>query len=329
MSQKNDIYNKILREYDALQALNAARQKHKYAEVCEKLPRIGQIDKEIEALGISSAKESILNPKNTAEICAALEEKTAVLIKEKKALLANAGYPENYLEPEYSCPLCKDTGYIGSQKCSCFKNKLLKESYTNSSLGSVLERENFDTFDLNYYSDEYSAEYGISPQKHMEKVLKTVCGFCRDPEKGNLLFYGGPGLGKTFLCSCIAKYLMDKGKSVIYTTSWQLFQKISDAVFRCEDNEDAYKDIMDDILGCYLLIIDDLGTELTNSFTASEFFNIINRRLNNQKPVVLSTNLSIEEITEKYSERVASRILGSYKSLMFFGEDIRIQKNYG
>lgn len=328
MSHKNDIYNKILREYDALRSQNSARQKIKYNEVCEKLPRIREIDKEIENLGINATKQSILTPKSTDSICLELKEKTSVLSAERKALLKGAGYPDNYLDPEYSCPICKDTGYTGSKKCVCFKNKLLMESYTVSSLGNIIESENFGTFDLNCYSDIFIPEHNASPRENMLSIVNKAKAFCKDPNGENLLFYGGPGLGKTFLCSCIAKELMDKGETIIYTTGWQLFQKISDAVFRSEDSEDTYSDVMEDILTCDLLIIDDLGTEHINSFTSAEFFNIINQRLNNNRSVILSTNLSPEELYDKYSERAVSRIMGGYKALLFFGDDIRIQKIY-
>ncbi|MBE6008313.1 MAG: DNA replication protein DnaC [Lachnospiraceae bacterium] len=329
MSRKTDTYNHIMASYEQTREKNKARQKARYSSLCEKFPRIAEIDREINMLGIKSVQATILDPKSAPSIAKNLGEKIAALKAEKDSVIASSGIDEGYLSLEYDCPLCEDTGYIGNERCTCLKNKLLNANYDMSNIKNILEFENFGTFNINYYSEETDEYYGISPRTNALANLDRAMEFCSSFSSGkSLMIFGEPGLGKTFLCNCIAKDILDKGHTVIYTTSWQLFKKLADATFRREDDEDAYNDALDDIISCDLLIIDDLGTELTNSFTVSEFFNIINLRFNSSLSTILSTNLSLEELTEKYSERVTSRIIGSCDILRFFGDDIRLIKKF-
>ena len=329
MSRKTDTYNRIMASYEQTRDRNKAKQKARYASLCERFPRIEEIDREINMLGIKSVQASILDPKNASVIANELSQKIAVLKAEKDSLINSSGISEGYLDLDYDCSLCKDTGYTGNEKCICLKNKLLNANYDMSNIKNILEFENFKTFNINYYSKEIDEDYGTSPRTNALANLDYAMEFCSSFGDGkNLMILGEPGLGKTFLCNCIAKDILDKGHTVIYITSWQLFKKLADATFRCEDDEEAYKDTLDDILSCDLLIIDDLGTELANSFTVSELFNILNLRFGNSLSTILSTNLSLEELTEKYSERVTSRIIGSCDILRFFGDDIRILKKF-
>lgn len=326
MSARTDRYNSIMSEYDTLRNQNEAKRKARYRIVCENIPRVAQIDKEIESLGIASVRQTALNPKAAAEIASKLKSDIDKLEKEKESLI-NEAFPKDYLNIKYTCDDCKDTGFVDGKKCHCLTNKILEANYDMSNIKNVLKTENFAFFDANCFSDEVDNEFGMSPRENMLHNLDRAMDFCSSfPDGRNLMFFGNPGLGKTFLCNCIAKELLDQNRTVIYTTSWQLFKKIADATFRCEDDDETYNSLLDDILTCDLLIVDDLGTELVNSFTLSEFFNIINQRLNASLSVILSTNHSIDELTEKYSERVVSRIIGDYEILRFFGNDLRIMK---
>jgi len=329
MSRRTDTYNQIIASYEKTREKNAAKQKKRYNLLCEKFPRIEEIDREIRLIGIESVKASILDPKNAASIAKELDKKIDVLKAEKDGIISSSGIEDGFLDMEYDCELCKDTGYIENEKCICLKNKLLNANYDMSNIKNILEFENFSTFNINYYSDDIDEEYGISPKTNALSNLNEAIEFCSSFGNGNsLMIFGEPGLGKTFLCNCIAKELLDNGHTVIYTTSWQLFKKLADATFRCEDDDNAYNDALEDILSCELLIIDDLGTELTNSFSVSELFNILNQRFNNSLSTILSTNLSLAELTEKYSERITSRIIGNCEILRFFGQDIRILKHF-
>jgi DNA replication protein DnaC len=215
----------------------------------------------------------------------ALQQKIETLKKEKISLLRKYRYPDDYLELQYQCGQCGDTGYINGQRCGCLRQAIINRLYKISNLGNVLERENFKTFNINLFPDTKYGSHQITPRENMQEIVSICEGFVHnfDIDNGdNLLFYGSTGLGKTFLCNCIAKELLDKGKVVIYLTAFNLFRILEQYRF---GRVDAFKEVdeLDTIMNCDLLIIDDLGTELTNSFTVSELFNIINTRLLKRK----------------------------------------------
>ena len=248
------------------------------------------------------------------------------LLEEREKILNEHGIKKSFLEDVYKCSICKDTGYVHDKECACLKKRIIEKSYDMSNIKSNLEFENFKNFDMSFYSDEIVEKMGISPKKQMEFILSKVKNFIENFDKhfGNLLLYGKTGLGKTFICNCIAKEILDKGKSVLYLTSTQLFKMLEKSTFG-KDNDD-FDEILKLIFDADLLIIDDLGTEFQTFFTETEFFNIINLRILKKKSVIISTNLSIKDIRDNYSDRIFSRFFGSYDFLEFLGEDIRILK---
>jgi len=187
-----------------------------------------------------------------------------------------------------------------------------------------LDTQNFDNFDFSYYSDTIVESEGISPLTNIKSIFQTCFNFVQNFDKtdDNLLLYGGPGLGKTFLSSCIAKDLLDRGKTVFYQTAFKIFGLLEDYKFN-RSEESATKTQVDRLFDVDLLIIDDLGTEFVNTYTSSAFFNILNSRLLDKRKTIISTNLNMEELVNLYSNRVVSRIIGHYIPLKFFGEDIR------
>ena len=229
------------------------------------------------------------------------------------------------MDYRYQCSHCSDTGYIGHKKCACFRQRLIDSAYRQSNLGAVLTRENFSTFDIDLFSDEKYEGYPKTPRQNMMDILSRCESFAHnfDSDSENLLFYGGTGLGKTFMCNCIAKKLLDKGKAVLYLTAFKLFKILEEYRFRPEDAR-LDQDLLDFIFSCDLLIIDDLGTELANSFTTAELFNIINSRILERKKTIISTNLQPEELIDTYSQRVFSRISAHYTALEFYGRDLRM-----
>ena len=219
-------------------------------------------------------------------------------------------------------PICKDTGYVNNEKCSCFKRKVIELLYTQSNLKEVLQKENFDTFSFVWYDDK--VENGrISPLENMKKISKSclemTANFDKEPQ--NILFTGPAGTGKTFLTHCIARELMDACYSVIYLSATEFFEILSKQTFEDNNSMDTQY-----LLDCDLLIVDDLGTELSNSFTVSRLFYCINERIIRKKAMVISTNLSINTLRDLYTERVTSRLLSSFKIYELYGADIRIQK---
>lgn len=293
--------------------------------------RLQEIDTELSKLGIATAKSLIL--KNDPNLLEQLKLETEKLKTEKLEILKKLKLPDDYLQPSYSCKICKDTGYISdtysSKMCNCLKQQIFNFEYNKSNI-SNLQNQNFENFSLEKYSDTPNKEkYGsdISPRENM-KLVKNICDkFIKnfdDPAEKNLLFTGTTGVGKTFLSSCIAKELIDQGKTVLYQTAPIMLDMIIDYKFGKNTISDTtYKNLLD----VDLLIIDDLGTETLNELKFTELFNIINSRLlspgNKCYKTIISTNLNLPLLNKKYGERISSRLVGNYNICRFFGDDLR------
>lgn len=324
MGLKPSQYQTIMRDYEQRQLKNHDIQLSRYEEVYQKLPEFKKIDESISALSVEHGKK-LLNGDQTA--IASLKEELAVLRKRKKELLLSAGFPENYLDPVYDCPDCKDTGYIGDEKCHCFKNAIIELLYDQSNMRKFPSKGDFSKFRLDYYSASYyDKKTGRSARAIMEDTIKICYNFVDRFGKdfNNLFFYGDVGVGKTFLSTCIASEIMKKEYSVLYFSAPQLFNTLAQNTFD-KKNINA-RNMSEYIFDCDLLIIDDLGTEYTNAFIASQFFACINERLLHRKSTIISTNLSLEALADLYTERAFSRITSSYTLLRIVGDDIRIKK---
>lgn len=323
MALTNAQYDEIMRGYDKRQLRNKYIHDKRIEEAYRKAPRLREIDSEIASASVRQAYRLMDGDENAlAALRLAIEDYK----DERAALLSTLGYPLDYFEPIYTCPDCHDTGYIDGQKCHCFKQAIINTVYSQSNIREILSRENFSTLSFDYYSDEQkNPATGLSALA-TAKLAVTNChefidNFENKPK--NIFFYGNTGVGKTFLSNCIAKELLDAGYSVIYFTAFQLFDIFSKGVFEKDaDAIAAHQNIFD----CDLLIIDDLGTELSNSFTTSQLFLCVNERILRQKSTIISTNLNLEQIAEIYSERTLSRISSNYSFIKLFGDDIRIKK---
>ena len=247
------------------------------------------------------------------------------LTKKRDNLIMGAGYDKNYLNPSYDCPLCKDEGFLDNTYCNCFRKELIKRTFAESNLANLSDNT-FDKFSFNWYSDE--AEPGeISPRKNIEKIFSECKKFAENFENinDNLLLTGPSGLGKTFLSSAIATKLINDGVNVIYQSSSVVFSLLDRVKFSKNTSEsDLYT--AERLLDSYLLILDDLGTEFITEFSVSELFRILNTRILTGKKTVINTNLSLNDLKKIYSERILSRILGSFVILKFYGKDIRFLK---
>ncbi|MCF0122417.1 MAG: ATP-binding protein [Lachnospiraceae bacterium] len=323
MPLTNSQYDMLLCLYNERQLRNRKEQDRRIANTQQMIPRLSEIDNEVASLSLKKAR--ILFNKNYEQdfdLPAALKE----LSEERKILLLSHGLPENFLELHYDCSLCQDTGFIHGKKCICFRRAEVALLYSQSNLREVLEKENFRNFSLLYYSEDIvNDDSGLSSRqtaalalKHAEEFVKR---FVNSFE--NLCFYGDTGVGKTFLSHCISKELIERGYSVLYLTAFNLFNLLEqNKFFTNAETREAHHHLFN----CDLLIIDDLGTELTNSFVSSQLFLCINERILQKKSTIISTNLSLSKISETYSERTFSRILSHYKMILLFGNDIRIQK---
>lgn len=323
MGLTNSQYDAIMRSYEQRQLHNKDVLFARYEEVYRKIPALKEIDESISSLGVRQARKLLNGDENAV---ASFRKERLSLSARKEQLLAEHGFPKNYLEPVYHCPDCQDTGYIGNEKCHCFKTAVIHLLYTQSNLQEILEKENFDTFSLSYYSQNYiDPKTGRSSYELMQDALASCHEFVDTFSETfrNLFLYGSTGVGKTFLSHCMARELINKSYSVIYFTAFELFDIIARSKF---DKDEAAALMYEHIFDCDLLIIDDLGTELTNTFTSSQLFLCLNERLLKRKSTIISTNLTLESLVELYSERTFSRITSNYTMLRLTGDDIRIQK---
>lgn len=323
MILNNSQYDAIMRTYEQKQLHNHKELEKRYANAYDKLPELKELHESISALSVRQARRLLEGDENAL---AQLKLQIKELSEEAEAMLVAGGFPKDYLQIHYECNECKDTGYVGNQKCHCFESIIIDMLYEQSNLKHLLQEENFDTFSFSYYSPNYiDRETGHSSlasiQDAYEESRKFVDNFGK--EFRNLFFYGDPGVGKTFLSNCIAKELIDQSNSVIYLSSFQLFDTLAKGRFDKDENTEK---INKHLLNCDLLIIDDLGTELVNSLTVSQLFLCLNERLLHRKPTIISTNLSLDAIVEIYSERIFSRITSNYTMLKLTGDDIRIKK---
>ena len=330
MISKQQQYKHLIKLYDQKRLESTKEQIRRQEEIYKTIPAIANIDANMSSIGVKLARAAFDPKANTSELIIQFEEENQSLIKKKQELLMSNNYPADYLELHYDCDKCNDTGYIGTDQCSCFNQSLINVAYEQSNLKHILAYENFDTFDFNYYSKEVDEKFQRSPHQNMQNLYRLCVHFVHkfDNSFQNILFHGNTGLGKTFLCNCIAKDLLDQGKSVLYLPAVQLFQLFEAARFHREDMEEFSKEMLNTLLSVELLIIDDLGTEFVTSFTGPELFNTLNTRVLNQKATIISTNLSLSELKEQYSDRIVSRILGNYEVLPVFGQDIRVLKKY-
>lgn len=323
MAINNAQYDAIFRSFEQKQVYNRDLLDKRRKTVYNLIPELEKIHNSISLLSVSQARKLLNGDDNALH---ELKNELKRLTDRKTELLVSAGFPADYLEPIYECEDCKDTGYIGNKKCHCFQKAIIDLLYTQSNLKNILKVENFDTFSFAYYSDNH-----IDPVTGRSSLANIKNAYCIAQEFvtsfadefRNLFLYGDTGVGKTFLSNCIAKELIDKSFSVIYLTSFELFDTLAKSKF---EKEKAAESMCEHIFDCDLLIIDDLGTELANSFTISQLFLCLNERLLRRKSTIISTNLSLESLVDIYSERTFSRITSNYTMLKLTGDDIRIKK---
>lgn len=289
----------------------------KQREVLEKVSGYAELDEKLRTLSISAMEKA---QEGDAEVIRALRPAIKKIREEKRVLLERAGYSPEDLEAHYSCTLCRDSGIFEGKKCRCFMKLQGEILYKQSKMGEILERENFSRFQLERFDNtERKAQTGNKTvREYMKEIRDYFYGYCQNyPEnQGNFIFTGGTGTGKTFFLHCIAKALLDRGVSVLYFTAEGLFNHFS-RLMR-EGIEDEFVEEVD------VLLLDDLGTEFSNSFTASRFFNLLNQRILTRKTMMISTNLNFKDLREFYSDRVVSRMMSDYEIIPLYGRDLRL-----
>lgn len=328
----SDAYLKIKKEYDIKREKALADAKARREAIYLKYPKLGELENEKNMLAIKITQNILrLDELNRRIEQDNMQLKLENIDKKIEKELKSIGIDKEELEPNYECKNCNDTGVINNngttEYCHCFLQKVINETYKQTNI-SKIDEENFDTFDLGFYSNNVDYEkYGIkkSPRQNIESIKKIALDFVDNvdnPSQKNLLFVGNTGLGKTFLANAIAKKMLDNAKSVIYQTAPIFMDKIMEFKFSQGADKSQYYKIFD----VDLLIIDDLGTETMTNNKYTELFNIINTRLLNNKKILISTNLTLNELYERYDERVISRLIGEFRICKFVGDDIRLKK---
>ncbi len=301
------VLKKAAEQLNKRQNENKQISREKREKVYIQIPHLSEISKKIAFL----MKQMFLSAEGVATIKAELKK----LMEEREKLLQEYGYPANYLEDYYDCPLCRDEGFVGSDLCECYRKLIVKEAYACSNLAEKIKTENFDSFLTDIHSEK----------KNMEWILQKAKQFCNQESgiKNNLLFTGPTGTGKTFLSSCIAKEYLDQGFFVFYLSATGISNILDDAKFRRDDAES--REYVNLIYESDLLILDDLGTEYAFGYPQSQLFDLLERRMISGKRTVISTNMNLDELNQKYSPRFVSRILGNYEIFVFKGKDLRYQ----
>lgn len=306
-------------------SVRQAQADRRLAEVYQKLPQVRRIDSELRSQMMELAMAVF--QKDNSDDLEKMAARNLKLQSQREELLASAGFPADYTDDKPICPECEDRGFVGSRMCTCLAELCARQQIKELSALLKLGNESFDNFRIDYYSARTSPDYGVSPRENMEMVYEQCVYYARNFGKnsGNICFRGGTGLGKTFLAACIAREVSNGGNSVVYDTAINILDAFERVKFG-NDTEEA-EEYTQQVLNCDLLILDDLGTEMKTQFTVSALYNIINTRLMKDRKTLLTTNLTLNEMKERYTPQIMSRIEGEYTTLFFFGDDIRIMKN--
>ena len=323
----------LLRQAREIQREKKARWeqtlRQRQAEVYARLPRIREIDQRLRETVAESIDLAMTPGSEPEQRLLVIGQENAALQAESRTLLQEAGYAPDYLDDKPLCLLCNDTGHIGPATCECLLN--LYYNLQAQELSSLLNlgEENFDAFSLDYYDNrDLDPRFGTTARENMEMNYR-ICHNYADhfgPTSGNLFLTGDPGLGKTFLSSCIAKAVSEGGHSVVYDTAGRLFARFEQEKFSRGEEQDALQIEIDRYLNCDLLILDDLGTEWVTPLVISTLYTLLNTRLLSKKQTIISSNYSLETLNSKYTPQIMSRLEGEYEVLTFFGKDIRKQK---
>ena len=294
-------------------------------EAYARYPRLREIDRELRGTVAQVVAVAFRKGEDPTAAITAVKERNLALQREREWILDASELDPDFLDNTPICEACGGTGYVGANMCECLRELCRSEQKKEISSLIGTGKERFSAFRLDYYSDRYDPSIGASPRQLMERGLQ-ICkayAFGFTQQSPSLLFSGSTGLGKTFLSGCIARTVADRGFSVVYDTVIQMLSDYESDKFG-ESTEESRRNLSR-YTSCDLLIIDDLGTEMVTQFSVSALYNVLNTRLIKGLPTIVSTNLDSEGIRSRYSPQIASRLLGSFELIPFFGEDIRLR----
>jgi len=309
---------RVRAEYTDRRRMAAEEAQQRKNALHAEIPALRALDREISSVGIRVMQKALAGGDVQSEV-ARMKEEHGALRARRAQLLQQYGYPADYTDIRYRCEACLDTGFRGVNMCSCMRRELILAGYESSGLGRLMQSQSFESFSLQYYTGKERSD--------MEVNLRTLRDFAENfsERRGtNFLLAGPTGLGKTHLSTAAAKTVIDAGYDVLYDTAQGMFTSFENARFRRGGEEEGERE--EHCMQCDLLIVDDLGTEMTNTFTLACLYNVINTRLNNGLSTVINTNLSFTELRSRYADRITSRLFGEFRLLVFSGRDIRAQK---
>ena len=303
---------------------NDLDNERRVAAIYEKLPRLGQIDRELRRTSAKVYAAAFRESEDPAKAMERLKLENLSLQREREWILESEGIDPEDLEREPVCKSCGGSGWRGAVMCECLRELCRQEQKKELSQELGAGKESFDKFRLDVYPDRIDPKLGVSPRAVMQRVYQSAVNYVKSfsVASASLLFMGATGLGKTFLSGCIARAVADKGFSVCYVSAGKLFSDFETEKFRLKEDGALTQEYMQ----TDLLIIDDLGTEMTTQFTVSALYQVVNGRLLSGKPTIVSTNLPDGELETRYSAQIASRLLGAYTLYQFCGSDIRLLK---
>lgn len=321
MKYDGSVYERAEKELASRRSKAEKERELHHSEVVEKYPEIAELERQMAVCGLEAAKAIGMNKDKSAKFIEELKNHNLAAQKRRAQILKEAGYPDDYLEVKYSCPVCDDKGYINGRMCPCHKNLIRTIAYDKLSRISPLTVSTFEDFSLDYYP-EIPLENGVVPRRLMAGNYRYCKNYADNfsLKSPSLILYGATGLGKTHLSLAIAGEVIGKGFGVIYGSAQNLLNRLENEKFG-RSGQDG--DTLSLLLECDLLILDDLGAEFSTAFTLSAIYNIINSRMLASLPTIISTNLEPGELDKKYDQRIASRILGSFTPVYFCGRDIR------
>ncbi len=315
--------DRIIEEYEKLRAENERSRERRVAEVYKKCPEIKEIDDKMYSLGQTTLRQILADPDKKG-LKEELHNKYEILKQTRREILEKNNIPVDFDKVQYRCTKCQDSGYVeGEGRCSCFQQRVLDCLYEQSNMQELFKTQSFEKLNMSYYSSRVYEKYEKSPKQNMENIKSFCEKYCENfaTARKSLCFYGDTGVGKTFMSSCIAKRLIDKGHTVLYIRSPRLFRLLEDEKFGRSTDKVA------ELYECDMLIVDDLGTEPDGKNNASYLLELINERIMKNKKVILNTNLNFAGMEKLYTKRFSSRLIESFNVLLFFGKDIRQKVN--
>ena len=318
MALSNAQYDQIMLEYARVRRTHRMETEAREAEIAAKIPAYASLEQQIPELAGEMSRSYLNGDKSAKE---RLDRRILEIRSKQKQLLEDRGYPADYLQPQFTCPLCGDTGFANGERCTCLREKIRDLLYEQSHLRALSQENNFSLMREDFYKGEDLRRFHGA----LARCQELLDAFRADHPAGSLLFFGPVGSGKSFLSVATATEVLNAGHSVLYFSSVTLFSQLSDVTFG-QGAQELRRDFEKDLAACDLLVIDDLGTELPNAFVSTQLFHIINERHLARKSTIISTNLDFDELRARYSDRIFSRLMHDFTLCELTGRDIRLAK---